>query len=133
MRFNFTMIVVVAATLATAARSNVSRTDSGTFRGDPPFRREIEGRKGRAHSRDFLLPQDNADGLQRRSPDAYFRRHPRDFPRREPEPSVAVYNESRAVSRRHPRDFARREAHEGDVGIRSTPGRIHSRQFRSLD
>jgi hypothetical protein len=46
---------------------------------------------------------------------------------------VTVGNESRTPSRRHPRDFPRREAPEADVEVRTSPGRIHARQFRSLD
>ncbi|KAJ7895109.1 hypothetical protein B0H13DRAFT_829518 [Mycena leptocephala] len=136
MRFTFTILVIVAATLTSAAiipRRNVSRINSGGFRDEPSSRREVEGRQGRAHPRASLLFPDNADIQQRRAEDAYPRRHPRDFPRREPEPYVAVGNESRTPSRRHPRDFPRREALEADVEVRTSPGRIHARQFRSLD
>ncbi|KAJ6553565.1 hypothetical protein DFH09DRAFT_1085680 [Mycena vulgaris] len=133
MRFSFTMIVVVAATLTSAAiipRSNVSRMDSGSSR-DSASSAVVEGRQGRVHPREFLLSPD-ADIPQRRSyGSSPTRRHPRDFPRREPHAASA--NESRAPRRRHPRDFPRREAYEGDAEIRNTPGRHHPRQFRSLE
>ncbi|KAJ7116590.1 hypothetical protein C8R44DRAFT_211327 [Mycena epipterygia] len=130
MRFSFTMIVVVAATLTSAAiipRHNASRMDSGSFH---------DGREvGRGHPRDFLGSPDDAEIPQRRSDDSYSnaRRHPRDFSRREPR--AAVKNQSRTSGRRHPRDFPRREAREGDIEARSTVqvGRSHPRQFRSLD
>ncbi|KAJ6483797.1 hypothetical protein C8R47DRAFT_561050 [Mycena vitilis] len=168
MRFTFTMMVIVAATLTSAAivpRSNVSRI-SGEGE-EPTSRREVEGKRGRTHPREFFLADE--DIPQRRSANTYERKHPRDFPRRETREDDAETRETGGSglwtpSRRHPRDFPRPEVHEGnaevrepsgstlrtlgrrhprdfrghgadesDTEIRETAGRIHLRQFGSLD
>ncbi|KAJ7672277.1 hypothetical protein DFH06DRAFT_1319703 [Mycena polygramma] len=141
MRFTFTMMVIVAATFTSAAivpRSNVSRM--GNEGEEPASRREVEGRQGRTHPREFYLA--DVDIPQRRSADTYERKHPRDFPRREAREGGAEIRETSGSSlwtpsRRHPRDFPRRDLPENDAEIREpsgsalrTPGRRHPRDFR---
>ncbi|KAJ7503540.1 hypothetical protein B0H11DRAFT_586331 [Mycena galericulata] len=139
MRFSFTMGVVVAATLTSAAiiprTGNLSRLDIGSSHHERSSGQQVESRQGRTHPREFFLAPDNADIPQRRSADVntYSRRHPRDFTRREPHPLSG--DESRPVlKRRHPRGFTHPEAREDDeFEVRNTPGRHHPRQFRSFD
>ncbi|KAF7330184.1 hypothetical protein MVEN_02455400 [Mycena venus] len=138
MHFTFTVIVVVATTLTSAAiisRNNRGNASKMSFPDESSLKREIEGRKGGAHSREFLLYGDSADIPQRRSTGTYQRRHPRDFHRSELYVNGEGGNDSRTPSRRHPRDFARGEDPE-DVEVRNTNTprrRVHPRQFRSFD
>jgi len=142
MRITFTMLVVVAATLTSAAiipRGNVSRSNNSSN----GRQREVEGRNGRTHPREFFFTPDNADIPQRRTgagsddTEAY-RRHPRDFLQREPR-AVGPEGETPPVHR-HPRDFAfvrGGPSSNGREGVqvharRTLVERFHPRQFRSL-
>jgi len=147
MRFSVTTMVLIAATLTSAAiiprnSSSHSRMEPGSFE-ERSAEIQVEDRHkhGRTHPREFMAPETEVP--QRRTEEeirdvhAQARRHPRDFPRRDPEPRAAAADsdESRPLRRRHPRDFPRREVEGEVVQARSAPAaaRAHPRQFRSFE